>query len=106
MDLTARRQQLEERLREMLSRHERISAHLRNEDRDVPDDWSEMAQLMENDEVLEALEERTRERVDAIVRAVARIDDGSYLTCASCGDTISDERLDLLNTTTICSACA
>jgi RNA polymerase-binding transcription factor DksA len=106
VDLGAARSRLEAELREMVNQHSRISAHLRNVDRDVPDDWTEMAQFMENDEVLEALEEHTRERVDSIVRAVTRIDNGTYTTCSSCGNTISDERLDLLDATTVCSTCA
>ena len=97
---------LESELTEMLSQHTRISAHLRNEDREVPIDWSDMAQFMENDEVLEALEERTRTRVESLTRALVRIDEGSYSTCTSCGETISDERLELLHTTTVCSKCA
>lgn len=105
-DLDAARRRLEKELREMVSQHSRISAHLRNEDREVPDDWTEMAQFMENDEVLEALEVHTRDRVDAIMRAVRRIEEGSYTTCSICGDTISDERLDLLDATTVCSSCA
>lgn len=105
-DIKAIRKKLEDEFHEVLGQHGRISAHLRNEDREVPADWSDMAQFVENDEVLEALEERTRERVDAIRRAVLRIDAGEYTTCASCGESISDERLELLPTTPICAACA
>ena len=105
-DFTATRQQLEGELRELLTRHTRISAHLRNEDRDVPDDWTEMAQFLENDEVLEALEERTREHIDTIRHAVRRIDAGTYGTCGSCDGEISKERLELIPTAVVCSACA
>ncbi len=72
----------------------------------MPIDWAEMSQFVENDEVLEALEERTRDRVEAIIQAVRRIDEGTYTMCARCGSTISDERLELLPTTVVCSACA
>lgn len=106
VDLDAARRRLEDDLRVVAHQHSRISAHLRNEDREVPDDWTEMAQFMENDEVLEALEERTRERVQSTIRAVGRIEEGTYTTCASCGETISDERLELLPTTPVCAACA
>jgi RNA polymerase-binding transcription factor DksA len=105
-DIKAIRKKLEDEFRDVLQHHGRISAHLRNEDREMPADWSEMAQFVENDEVLEALEERTRDRVEALRRAVLRIDAGEYTTCASCGGEISDERLELLPTTPICAACA
>ncbi|MEZ4417736.1 MAG: TraR/DksA C4-type zinc finger protein [Gemmatimonadota bacterium] len=106
MDLDAVRKRLETDLRGLLSRHTRLTSHLRNEDRDIPSDWTEMAQFMENDEVLEALEERTRERVDAMARAIERIDEGIYMTCARCGGPIEPERLDVLPTTTVCAKCA
>ena len=106
MDPKAVRARIEEELKELVGRHKRLSAHLRNEDRELPIDWSEMAGFMENDEVLEALEGRTRERVDALAVALTRLDEGTYGTCASCGNAISDERLELLNATTLCASCA
>ncbi|MDH3733019.1 MAG: TraR/DksA family transcriptional regulator [Gemmatimonadota bacterium] len=105
-DYSAMRQRLEGEFRELLTRHGRISAHLRNEDREVPDDWTEMAQFMENDEVLEALEEHSREQLDAIRLAVNRIEEGTYGTCGSCDSAISGERLDLIPTAAVCAACA
>jgi RNA polymerase-binding transcription factor DksA len=105
-DLDQVKKELTAKLHEMLARHSRLSAHLRNEDRELPIDWSEMAQFVENDEVLESLEARTRERVDAIVLAVQRIESGSYTTCSGCGGDIEPERLELLPTTPICSSCA
>lgn len=100
------RQRLERRLADLLSRHSRLEAHLRNQDREVPDDWQELAQFVENDEVLEALEERTRERVEAMAQAIRRIDEGTYGTCATCGGEIGSERLELLPTTRVCASCA
>ena len=100
------RERLEGELREMLTRHSKLSGHLRNEDREIPLDWSEMAQFMENDEVLEALEARTRERMEDLSRALRRLDEGAYGTCGSCGKPISDERLDVLPTTPVCADCA
>jgi len=97
---------LEHQLNDVLHKHTRISAHLRNADRELPADWSEMAQAMENDEVLEALEGRTRDRVDHLIRAIRRIDEGAYDRCASCDDAIDAERLDLLPTTILCARCA
>ena len=106
MDRKALRKRLEDELKELLGRHERLSAHLRNEDRELPIDWPEMAQFMENDEVLEVLEERTRDRVNALAAALTRLDEGTYGTCANCGRPISQERLDVLDATSVCANCA
>jgi RNA polymerase-binding transcription factor DksA len=106
MDQKAVRERLEEELKELLGRHERLSAHLRNEDRELPSDWPEMAQFMENDEVLELLEERTRDRVNALTAALIRLDEGTYGTCANCGDAISQERLEVMDATAVCANCA
>ena len=106
MDLDAQRERLENELRTLLGRHARLTGHLRNTDRELPADWTEMAQFVENDEVLEALEGRTRERLDGMVQALARIDQGIYLVCARCGATIEAERLDILPTTHVCAKCA
>ena len=105
-DQKAVRAELEEKLDRMFRQHGKLSAHLKNEDRTVPIDWSERAQFLENDEVLEALEDRTRERIEALTLALHRMDEGIWSTCANCGKEISDERLDILPTTTVCAACA
>lgn len=105
-DVNEIRQRMERQLTDLLSRHSRLEAHLRNQDRELPDDWQDMAQFVENDEVLELLEERTRERVEAMAEALRRIEAGTYGTCATCGGEIGDERLQLLPTTRVCSGCA
>lgn len=106
MSTDALRANMEAELKELLGRHERISAHLRNADRDVPIDWAEMAQFMENDEVLGALEERTRDRVNALTGALIRLDDGTYGQCAKCDRMIPRERLEILPATAVCDLCA
>ena len=103
-DYQALREQFERDLHTLLGTHDRISNHLRNLDRDLPKDWSDMAQFVENDEVLELLEERTRERVDGLRRAIDRIDAGTYATCSVCASDISTQRLEVLPTTTVCAA--
>ena len=105
MDVDAARRRLEQGLADVLSQHTPISAHRRNADGDVPIDWSEMARLMETDEVLEALNPRTRVRADEIMRAVGRIEDGTYTICAACGGEISAECLSRLPTAAVCAAC-
>lgn len=106
MELDQIRAAMEAELQDVIGKSERLEAHLRNKDRTLPKDWSEMAQFVENDEVLEALEERSRERIDALLRAMDRIDEGTYDQCSSCGNTIGPARLALLPTTSVCASCA
>ena len=106
MDLSAIKAQLEEELTDVLQKSGRLTDHLRNKDRTIPKDWSEMAQFTENDEVLEALESRARDRVDALRLALQRIEDGTYDQCGNCGATIAPERLETLPTTPVCAQCA
>ena len=106
MNLDQIRSTLEEELKDVLGTSGRLRDHLRNKDRTLPADWAELAQFVENDEVLEHLEVRSRERLVALQTAIARIDEGTYTRCANCGATISPERLELLPTTTVCVRCA
>lgn len=107
VDLTSRlRPRLEHQLRSVLARHAKIEAHLHNRDRTVPQDWSEMAQFLENDEVLEALDEHARAEVDDIRVALHRMDEGTYGTCSNCGDPIRGQRLDALPLVRTCVSCA
>ncbi|MGI9628443.1 MAG: TraR/DksA family transcriptional regulator [Longimicrobiales bacterium] len=106
MDLDQIRAAMQAELKDVIAKSERLEAHLRNQDRTLPNDWSEMAQFIENDEVLEALEERSRERIDSILRAMDRITAGTYEQCSNCGKTIGAARLELLPTTAVCAACA
>lgn len=46
-----------------------------------------------------------RQELTAVERALARIDDGTYGTCAECGVDISLERLEALPTATTCVRC-
>ena len=106
MDLQKRRSDLVAQLEDVMGKAARIQDHLRNVDRTLPDDWPDRAQALENDEVLEALEVRSRTRIDDLQRAIDRIDSGMYTRCAECGDTIAAERLELLPSTAICAKCA
>lgn len=106
MNTAAIKAKLEEELTDVLQKSGRLTDHLRNRDRTLPKDWSDLAQFTENDEVLEVLESRARDRVDALRLALQRIDEGTYTECAQCGATIAPERLDTLPTTSVCAQCA
>lgn len=106
MDLKQIRSDLEAQLKDVMGKAARLQDHLRNVDRELPSDWPDLAQAVGNDEVLEALEARSRARIDDLQGAIDRIDSGMYTRCAECGATIGAERLALLPSTAICAACA
>ncbi len=49
---------------------------------------------------------RARERIERLKQALVRLDNGVYVSCASCGNEIESERLELLPATTVCATCA
>ena len=106
LDTASIKAKLELELADVLQKSQRLTNHLRNEDRTLPKDWAELAQFVENDEVLEALEVRSRDRIDALRLALRRIDEGVYTRCTGCGATIASERLETLPTTHVCVDCA
>jgi len=56
--------------------------------------------------LLAQFDERSRAEIAAIDHAMTRIAQGDYGRCASCGDPIAVERLEVLPTAVLCIACA
>lgn len=100
------RKRLQSELDTLMARHDKIDAHLHNADRDVPSDWTDRAQLFENDTVLEALDGRTRARIVQIRLALDRLGDPAWGLCVRCGEPILPARLAALPTTMVCRPCA
>lgn len=100
------RDRLAAELDTLLARHAKIDAHLHNSDRDVPQDWTDRAQVFVNDAVLEALDGRTRTRIVQIKLALDRLGDPEWGRCVRCSEPINPARLAALPTTMICRACA
>lgn len=98
-----RREQLEDRLRELDARMHEIEDEL--ESHHSPD-WQELAIEREEDEVLEQMGTSSQKEVTAIRHALHRMDEGEYGYCVRCGNRISEERLDLLPHTPFCKDCA
>lgn len=105
-DPAAVRAQLAAKLADTRRRHAKLDAHLHNADRDVPQDWQDRAQMINNDEVLEALEDNARDAIAALESAIERIDAGTWDTCTACGEPIGERRLEVLPTTPLCVQCA
>ena len=104
MDQDLIRQQLLGELENLVGRSDRIDAHWRGEA--PPADWAELATHRENDEVVESLDERTKEQIVLIKQALRRMDEGEWLYCVRCGEAIPPARLKALPTTVACVNCA
>ena len=102
-DLAIRRAQLEERLAFLDARLHEIDAEL---DSHQSKDWEELATEREGDETLERLGQSGQAEMAQIRAALGRMDAGDYGICVTCGNAISEERLDLLPFTPFCRTCA
>jgi RNA polymerase-binding transcription factor DksA len=102
-DLATRRAQLDDRLAFLVERLRELDAEL---DSHQSKDWEELATEREGDEVLERLGQSGQAEIAQIRAALGRMDAGEYGACVTCGDDISDERLDLLPYTPFCRKCA
>lgn len=69
-------------------------------------DWSEQAQERQNDEVLEAIGNESRNELAQINRALERIASGDYTACEQCGENIPLQRLEAVPYTSLCIGCA
>lgn len=103
MDLTKRKAQIAARIKELTAHLHKIADDL---DQPLPADLEDQAIDLEDDEVLERLGAANQQELGQLQNALKRIDDGSYGTCAQCGEPISDARLDVLPQTMLCRTCA
>lgn len=106
MDVQEVRQRLVVELDTLEARSGRLTRRLRREDEALPDDWEERSVAVGNEEIIEALDVKTRERIDAIRGAISRIDDGSWGECGRCGADIPPARILAVPTTRLCIKCA
>ena len=94
---------LRARLAELTARSERIEDELRAP---LDADSSEQANQLEDEDALEGIDDVLIAEITSIRAALARIDDGSYGSCAECGEEIALKRLEAIPTATQCIACA
>lgn len=100
------RQRLIARRDELVQRAASTGADLRREHEPLSADFEEQVVQRENDDVLRGLNEAARTELAQLNRALARIDEGAYLTCVSCGESIQLERLHAVPYTDLCARCA
>ncbi len=100
------RSQLISMLEELDERLDKITDDVRHSDKPLDQDFSEQAVEAENDQVLDALGNVTRDELEKIRLAIARIDAGNYGFCTTCGDAITKERLAVVPYANQCIRCA
>jgi len=100
------RDQLVARRRELLARVQSIESNFRRGDNPLEKDAEEQSLQIEDDDVLKALDEAGRREINGIERALARMDSGTYGTCARCGEAIAPARLRALPAAEHCIRCA
>lgn len=94
---------LREKLDELQSRLSRIKTDATQEH---SPDSEEQAQERENDEVVDAIGDETRQSIHEITQALQRLKDGTYGECEVCGNPIAPGRLEALPEATRCINCA
>jgi RNA polymerase-binding transcription factor DksA len=100
---SARKEQLETRLRDLKARLASIETELESHQ---SKDWEDLATERESDEVLEGMGLSGQQEMRQIEAALDRIASGDYGICVTCGERISEERLDVLPYTPFCRSCA
>lgn len=94
---------LENRLTELDERLHEIDETL---DSHQSKDWEELATEREGDEVLERMGTSGKAEIAKIKAALVRMDADEFGFCVTCGDEISEERLDVVPHTPFCRNCA
>lgn len=96
-------EQLRGRLANLLERAEVIEDDLRHP---LDADWSEQAVDLADDEALAGVDDVLRAEIQQVRLALLRIENGTYGTCAVCGEPIGLARLQALPIATRCIKCA
>ncbi|MEX1214938.1 TraR/DksA family transcriptional regulator [Saccharospirillum sp.] len=104
--MSDRQIRLEALKRELEQRLNRYHAHQHREPGSLEKDFAEQAVQRQNDDVVDGLESETREELQQVRRALARVAAGTGDVCEQCGKPINTARLDLLPYTSFCVSCA
>ena len=105
-DLRAIRATLLAREAELRDRMRRVEDDLRREVTPLPKDAPDAAVVMENDEILHAVDETARAELVQIERALERLEAGSFGLCQDCGKRIEVARLRVVPHAAACQHCA
>jgi DnaK suppressor protein len=94
---------LKARLSELRTHLAKVDRSLR---KPLPADSEDQAIELENQEALEVIEKTGTTEIHQIEAALKRISEGSYGTCAKCGEPIDPRRLKALPTAATCISCS
>ena len=106
MKLENVRRKLWEQRRTLLQQVARVEDNLRWLGTNVEPEMEEEGQEENIARLLTRLDDRERAELDAIDRALARIETGEYGRCSVCGELIPEGRLEALPATDTCLTCA
>jgi len=101
--LAALKVKLRERRAVLMHRLERVEHDVKASH---SSDWSEQAQERQNDEVMDAIGNESRQELIRINWALERIEQGIYSDCEECGEEIPIKRLEAVPYTSLCISCA
>jgi DnaK suppressor protein len=100
----------EEIAKSLKMRLSELRTHLGKVDRELhkalPADSEEQAIELENQEALEVIERTEITEIRQIEAALQRISEGTYSTCAKCGEAIDPRRLKALPIAATCISCS
>jgi RNA polymerase-binding transcription factor DksA len=97
--LVARVEQLRDRIRH-------VQLDLGRETNPLPRDAPDAAVVIENDEILQAIDEAARRELIQIEHALERLDAGKFAECEVCGADIGAARMSSVPHATRCVHCA
>jgi DnaK suppressor protein len=97
---------LEDERRAVLRRVNHLSDDLEHLDANIESELEEEAQEDRLADLLRRLDERSRQSLAAIDRALLRIATGEYGSCTRCEEPIDLDRLRALPAATLCISCA
>ena len=100
----------EEIAKALKARLSELRTHLAKVDRSLrkllPADTEDQAIELENQEALEVIEKTETREIHQIEAALKLISEGTYGTCAKCGEPIDARRLKALPTAATCISCS
>jgi RNA polymerase-binding protein DksA len=99
-------QLLRARRAELLVRRRRVDNDLARRNEPLVADFSDQAIQRQNDEALEEIGDAARREIEAIDAALARLEQGLYGICKTCGEAIPAARLRAMPHATHCVDCA
>ncbi len=106
MDTDAVRTRLQRARLDLVARNAKVTASRRREQNPLGGDWAENAAVLENDEVLDALDSEGRARAIQLRAALDRLAAGTYGLCVRCRGPIQPARLEAIPEVTTCIGCA